>query len=172
MKIHRGVGVPITIAEKAVQFAQAEGVSKNRRRRKNSFEERDEVWAIFDRDEHDRFDEAVDLCRLNGIGVARSNPCFEVWLILHEADYDRPDDRRDAQRELQRLRPEYDRDREKVPNCRELVLHVMEAEARGDVLLQRRVEEGNPYGRPSTMVGALTKAIRKASELARNAASS
>ena len=166
IETHPGVGVPITIAESAVQFAQAEGLLRNNRRRRNLFEKRDEVWAVFDRDEHDRFSEAVNLCQSNGVGVARSNPCFEVWLILHEANYDRPDDRHDVQRELQRLRPEYDRDGGKVPNCQELVVHVLEAESRGDVLLQRRVDERAPYGRPSTTVGALTRAIREANELA------
>ena len=36
------------------------------------------------------------------------NPCFELWLILHERDYDRPDHRDAVQRELKKLLPEYD----------------------------------------------------------------
>ena len=101
----RGVGVPITIAQEALKFAKSEGLARGTRRRRNLFEKGDEVWVVFDRDEHERYEEAVNLCETNGIGVARSNPCFEVWLILHEQDYDRPDDRHQVQRELQRLRP-------------------------------------------------------------------
>lgn len=43
----------------------------------------DEVWCVFDRDEHPRFDAAVTMARDNGIEVAASNPCFELWLLLH-----------------------------------------------------------------------------------------
>ena len=158
----RGVGVPITIAQEALKFARSEGLARGGRRRRNLFEEGDEVWAVFDRDEHERYDEAVNLCEANGIGVARSNPCFEVWLILHEQDYDRPDDRHQAQRELERLRPEYDGEGAKVPDCEEMVVRVRQAEERGQVLLRRREDEMEPHGRPSTTVGDLTKAIREA----------
>ena len=158
----RGVGVPITIAQEALEFARSEGLAQGSRRRRNLFEERDEVWAVFDRDEHERYEEAVNLCEGNGIGVARSNPCFEVWLILHEQDYDRPDDRHQVQNELQRIRPEYDRAGAKVPNCEEMVARVTDAEERGEVLRRRREDEREPHGRPSTTVGELTKAIREA----------
>ena len=158
----RGVGVPITIAQEALKFARSEGLARRSRKRRNLFEEGDEVWAVFDRDEHDRYEEAVNLCEVNGIGVARSNPCFEVWLILHEQDYDRPDDRHQAQRELERLRPEYDGEGAKVPNCEEMVARVLQAEERGQALIRRREDEMEPHGRPSTTVGDLTKAIREA----------
>ena len=162
-----GVGVPMTIAEHALEFATEAGLTRRRKRRRNSFEERDEVWAIFDRDEHDYYEEAVQLCEANNIGVARSNPCFEVWLILHERDYDRPDDRHEVQRELERLRPEYDRAGAKVPNCLEMVDRVLDAEARADALRRRREDEMAPHGRPSTTVGKLTRAIREADERTR-----
>ena len=74
---------------------------------RNLFEEQDQVWVVFDRDEHERFDEAVSLCEANGIGVARSNPCFEVWLILHMVDYDRQDDRHRVKNEFGRLASKY-----------------------------------------------------------------
>ena len=158
----RGVGVPITIAQQAVEFAKAAGLARNSKRRRNSFEERDQVWAVFDRDEHERYGDSVLLCNANGIGVARSNPCFEVWLILHEQDYDRPDDRHQVQSELQGLRPEYEQGGAKLPNCEEMVDRVKDAEERGEELRRRREDEGDPHGRPSTTVGKLTKAIREA----------
>lgn len=158
----RGVGVPITIAREAVDFAKASGLARNARKPKNLFEEKDQVWAVFDRDEHERYEEAVLLCEANGIGVARSNPCFEVWLILHEQDYDRPDDRHQVQSELQNLRPEYDQDGAKLPNCEEMVDRVKDAEERGEAQRRRREDERDPHGRPSTTVGKLTKAVREA----------
>ena len=163
----RGVGVPMTIAREAVKFAESEGLTKTSRRKKNSFEKKDEVWAVFDHDEHPNFDEAVSLCQANGIGVARSNPCFELWLILHERDYDRPDHRNAVQRELKNLRPEYDNHRGKIPDCDDLVTRVELAEERGEAMIKRREVERNPHGNPSTTVGILTRAIRIANESAR-----
>ena len=157
----------MTIAREAVKFAKSEGLTKKSRRKKNSFEENDEVWAVFDRDEHPNFDGALSLCQANGIGVARSNPCFELWLILHERDYDRPDPRNAVQRELKNLRPEYDNHRGKIPDCDDLVTRVELAEERGEAMVKRREVERNPHGNPSTTVGMLTRAIRIANESAR-----
>jgi len=45
----------------------------------------DHVWAVFDRDEFSRedFNEAIRLANDNGISVAYSNTCFELWYALH-----------------------------------------------------------------------------------------
>ena len=112
-----GVGVPMTIAEKAVEYAKSEGLTKTSRRKKNSFEKKDEVWAVFDRDEHPNFNEAVSKCRDNNVRVARSNPCFELWLILHERDYNQPNHHHVVQKDLKNLRPEYDNQKRK-PDCK------------------------------------------------------
>ena len=89
IEVKRGVGVPMTIAKKAVE--------RKRRRTRNSFEEKDEVWAVFDRDNHPNFNGAVSMCEANGLGVASSNPCFDLWLVLHEREYERPESRRGIQ---------------------------------------------------------------------------
>ena len=161
------MGVPHTIAEKAVERARTLGLGPRVRRKKDSFEDGDEVWAVFDRDEHPRFGEAVELCKKHGVRVGRSDPCFELWLILHEQDYDKPDDRYKVQALLRRLRPEYDPDGAKTPDCDDLVKRVEVAERRGDVLLKRREAEHNPFGNPSTTVGELTATIRRANKAAR-----
>ena len=166
MKCHSGVGVPYTIAEKAVARAKSLGLDRRSRRRKESFEEHDQVWAVFDRDNHPRFDEAVMLCESHGVRVARSNPCFELWLILHEQDYNRPDNRKKVQSALRKLCPEYDPHGAKTPDCGELVTRVQEAERRGETLLESRERDGCPCGNPSTTVGRLTCEIRKANEQA------
>ena len=151
VEIVPAAGVPMTIAKTAIAVAKP-------RRRKESFEEGDQVWAVFDRDAHPRFEEAVRLCEQHGVKVARSDPCFELWLILHERVYDRPCDRREAQRKFE-CRPEYDFDA--------LVRRVEEAESRAEAQLRRREAEGAPCGNPSTTVFRLTRAIRDADERAR-----
>jgi hypothetical protein len=159
------VGVPYTIAEQASKRARELGVSPSVRRRRDSYEEGDEVWAVFDRDTHPRIKDAVELCKKNRVGIADSNSCFELWLILHEADYDKPDASRAAQNYLRKLRPEYDPTSRKLTNCSELIARIEEAEKRAEAQLERRESEGVPNGVPSTTVFRLTRSIRNAAKL-------
>ena len=51
-----------------------------------------QYWCVFDVEaptQHARLNEAVQMARDNGISVAVSNPCFELWLVLHYADHER-----------------------------------------------------------------------------------
>lgn len=164
VETHGGVGVPYTIAQKAVERVKSLGLTP-KSRKKDSYEEGDQVWAVFDRDEHPRFNEAVAKCEEQNVVVARSNPCFEFWLILHVQDFDRHEDRHAMQKLLAQLRPEYDPDREKTPACDDLVKRVEAAERRAERGLRNRVTGGDPYGNPSTTVGWLTRAVREADRL-------
>jgi hypothetical protein len=159
IEVTPAAGVPYTIAESAAELSR-----QNRRAKRNSYEKRDEIWAAFDRDAHPRYEEAIALCHAHGVNVARSNPCFEVWLILHEQDYDKPDGRHSVQAHLQSLRPEYDPNRGKTPNCVDLITRIKEAERRAAVLCSRRENEGAPFGAASTTVHLLTQRIRTAAE--------
>jgi hypothetical protein len=47
----------------------------------------DEVWCVFDVDEFTDVAEAAATARSLGIKVAVSNPCFELWLLLHFAEH-------------------------------------------------------------------------------------
>jgi hypothetical protein len=61
----------------------------------------DQYWCVFDVDEHPKIPDALILARDNNINVALSNPCFELWLLIH---FDRQEayiDRRDAQKRSQ-----------------------------------------------------------------------
>lgn len=159
-----GVGVAYTVAEKASQYAKTNKKKRRGRSKKMSFGKYDQVWAVFDRDDHPRFDEAIDLCQSHGINIARSNPCFELWLILHETDYNKPNSRHKVQKFLHELRPEYNRKGSKTPDCEDLVGRVKDAEKRAETQLRNRELDGCPFGNPSTTVGRLTQAIREASE--------
>ncbi len=55
----------------------------------------DKVYCVFDRDRHSTFDEAVQRAKdLSAEGkpfvAITSNPCFEVWLLLHFGYTDQP----------------------------------------------------------------------------------
>jgi hypothetical protein len=50
----------------------------------------DEFWCVFDVEwpkNHPGLSEAADRARKNGINLAITNPCFELWLILHFSDH-------------------------------------------------------------------------------------
>jgi RloB-like protein len=160
IEIIEGAGVPLTIAKKVTAAARL----ARRRHGRQSYEQNDEFWAVFDRDEHPNVPDAIARCHEANVGVAFSNPCFEIWLILHFQDYDRPDHRRDVQRHLATLCCDYDHARRKTTDCSALMALVTAAEQRAEIQLQRRKEEGDPPRPPFTTVYELTRRIRADSE--------
>jgi len=58
----------------------------NRRRRKSDGPDFDEIWCVFDVDEHPNIPRARQEAFDAGIKIAISNPCFELWLVLHVQD--------------------------------------------------------------------------------------
>lgn len=68
-------GVPVTLVTEAKEYS--------------SDVEVDEVWCVFDVEwprNHPHLKEALKTARDNGIRLAISNPCFEIWLIMHYSD--------------------------------------------------------------------------------------
>ena len=155
--VEPAVGAPMTIAKRAATL-------RRKARTGDSFAQNDEIWAVFDRDEHPNFDEAVRLCANKGISVARSNPCFEVWLILHHADFHAPDGRHAVQARLTEFHPEYAPNRGKRLDFSAILDKRPAAEMRAERQLAAREAEGSPFGPPSTTVFELTQAIARASE--------
>lgn len=60
----------MTIAKEAAARAKSEGLAPRSRRLKHSFERQDQGWAVFDRDEHPEFQQAVQLCKRSGVHLA------------------------------------------------------------------------------------------------------
>ncbi|WP_459646607.1 RloB family protein [Kitasatospora sp. Ki12] len=52
--------------------------------------EYDETWCVLDVDEFPNLGQTMSEARQKNIEVALSNPCFEVWLLLHFVEYRRP----------------------------------------------------------------------------------
>jgi hypothetical protein len=57
----------------------------------------DEIWCMFDIDEHPNVDNAFALANGQGITLAVSNPCVELWFLLHFKPQTAWLDRHDAQ---------------------------------------------------------------------------
>lgn len=116
----------------------------------------DEVWCVFDVDEHARLEAARNLAAREGIGVAVSNPCFEFWLILHFRDHAAHLTSRKAADLLGKHIPEYD----KHIRYEDLAGGYADAVARA-TSLERRHEQAGTNGNPSTRVHHLTERVRE-----------
>jgi hypothetical protein len=74
-------GVPKTLVKIAKQYKEEAGNRAAQEKDENlAF---DSVWCVFDIDTHPDIGEAKEMARDNGIDVAISNPCIELWLLLH-----------------------------------------------------------------------------------------
>jgi RloB-like protein len=88
-------GTPMALVERAVRERKAE----LRDAKKGRGVPADEVWCVFDFDVHPNVPEAIALAVDNEIGVAASNPCIELWFILHHRSQTAHIERHDAQRQ-------------------------------------------------------------------------
>ncbi len=86
-------GGPLPLVDRAAAAKRTEA-SEERRGRGRSH---DEVWCVFDRDEHPNVPQALDKAASNGIGIALSNPCIELWFLLHFDDQTAHLERHEAQ---------------------------------------------------------------------------
>jgi len=87
-------GTPMSLVEKAVAMKEAE--EKEDRRGRGRMH--DEYWCVFDVDVHPYLEEAIALAETNGVRIAVSNPCIELWFLLHFQDQTAYVDRHEAGR--------------------------------------------------------------------------
>ncbi len=84
VKIADVTGVPMTLVREAKNLRDAAADAASREQDRNLLF--DQVWCVFDLDEHPNVTAAMTMARANGIKVALSVPCFELWLVLHFRD--------------------------------------------------------------------------------------
>ena len=102
--------VPVGGEPKKVVDAAIHAKTISDRNRKNPDKNTyDEIWAVFDRDDHARFRDALDRAKQSGVLCAPSIPCFELWLLLHFQDQNASLDRSQAKRLLRKHVPDYDK---------------------------------------------------------------
>lgn len=150
-----GSGMPMTIVDEAV--------SRKKRAlktmKKDGFDQLFEVWAIFDIDEHPNIDQAIDKARGNNIKVARSNPCFEIWPVLHLFYQRAHIDRRQLQRLLARLMPNYDKRTGKQIDYPLIKDNYLIARDRAAQQLEQHREVDDAHANPSTNIYKLLDKI-------------
>lgn len=85
-----------------------------RRRTGDPNEEIDQVWCVFDVDEHPMILEACEQARANDVQLAISNPAIELWFLLHFQDQTAFIGRREALHELRKHIPHYEKRLESI----------------------------------------------------------
>ncbi len=116
----------------------------------------DQVWGVFDVDDHPNLEEALELATREDIQVAVSNPCFELWALLHFQDQHANIPRNKVRQALKT----HLRDYEKELDFSALHGAYDVAVARAQGLEQTAKRIGEPGRNPTTGVFALTEAIR------------
>jgi hypothetical protein len=148
-------GTPLQLVERAAQRRTAD-LREARRGRGDAYSE---YWCVFDIDDHPHINRAVKLAKESEISIAISNPCIELWFVLHFRDQRAMIDRHDAQRRAQELLGF-----EKVPTSAGLAKlcgRYEEARGRAQHLDKKHELDGSSRGsNPSSDVWCLIDKIR------------
>jgi len=145
-----GGAVPRTLVSLAVEA---------RDRARGEEGEIDEFWCVFDVEwpkNHPGLKEAIRRAADNGIKLAVSNPCFELWLILHFQDHGAWADNEG----VRRLRAQLDGSSNKGLDAARYMPLVAEAARRAAALSKRHLRAGTefPHDNPSSGMHLLVAA--------------
>lgn len=147
-------GDPRALVERAVELR--DDAERDARRSRDQNLRYDEVWCVFDVDQHQRLEDARNEAVRSGIELAVSNPCFELWLLLHFADQTAHLSVKQARDRLKKHLPGYD----KHVRFEDASQGYEEAVRRAKALDLHHTAAGAPGGNPSTNMHRLTERIR------------
>ena len=151
-------GVPTTVVELAIELRTAAELEAKAHKDDNL--RYDEVWCVFDVDEHPHLEEACTSALHADIQLAISSPCFELWALLHFQEQTEQIHRHDAQSTVKAYLPRY----EKELDFRRLIAGYTDAVSRASTLEALANSRGEPRRNPSTGVFRLTERIRDAGQ--------
>ncbi len=117
----------------------------------------DEVWCVFDVDRHTRLPDAIQQASAVSIDLAISNPCFELWLLIHFRDQWAYIDGDHAQSAVREYMPGYD----KTVDYSQIAGKGAAAIGRAAVMERRAIEGGNKIGNPTTAMWRLVSELCK-----------
>lgn len=113
----------------------------------------DSVWCVFDCDQHPRVKDAIGRAASLGFKVAFSNPCFELWFLLHFAYSSAELSGREVRMRLAKFIPGYGKSQDVYDL---LVPHQETARTHAERLRAYHKRAGDPLDRnPSTTVDRL-----------------
>ena len=148
-----GAGDPLAIVDMAKDlYDEAKGRAKKERDENLRF---DAVWCVFDRDDHAHFNQARQTAGDREFELAISNPCFELWLLLHFADSPGMQDRSEIQSRVRQQLPGYD----KHVDFKDFEQGYADAVRRARRLDEQAERDGEQHRNPTTGVWRLTESI-------------
>ena len=150
--------VPRSLVEIAVERKRYE----DREARKGRGKSFDQVWCVLDVDAHPNVPQAVNMAIANNIQIALSNPCIELWFVLHFEDQAAHIERDRIQSRARALLAVTDK---RLDERALLLLMVKHADAvrRAQRLAIKHEGDGKPVGsNPSSTVYLLVETIRSA----------
>ncbi len=153
-------GGPIRQLVDRIREKEAELAARARKRR-DSFLSYFEVWGVADVDNHPRVQEARNLARELGLKLVVSNPCFELWAILHYRVHDAERTRHEVQQQLHELMPSYHHENNPVLDHQAMFDRYASAKQNAIRINNNRINEENEGGNPSTDTYLLFDSIIK-----------
>jgi len=154
IKVAEEHGVPMTLVRTAKKYKDEARGKANREG--DEYLAYDSVWCIFDIDNHPAVGEASSMAWDNGIFLAISNPCVELWLLLHFTDNPGMQHRDAITERLKRHVPNYD----KHVDYATYSAGYSQAVTRARKMDQDATEAQEPHRNPTTGVYELTELIR------------
>lgn len=124
--------------------------------RKDANARYEEIWCIYDVDDHQHMAEAAALATTHSIRLGISNPCIELWLLLHFQEQNAHLHRDKALTLCKKHMPSYD----KHPPCDKLHPLCSDAIKRAKKLDSWQTARNKPGANPSTQVYRLVESIR------------
>jgi hypothetical protein len=145
---------PFELVKRASEHKRSEQRNEKRRRGRAP----DQIWCVFDVDEHPKLPEARDMAAANGIHLAVSSPCIELWFMIHFIDQTAHLHRHDAQKAAENL---LGCGKILSPTAlRSLSDHLEDALVRSDKLDEKHLGDGTEgYPNPSSGVAGLVRAL-------------
>lgn len=126
--------------------------------RSNPYADRDQVWIVFDIDEHPKLKQAKQRAEEKGLHLAISNPSVEIWFLLHFQDCTAHIHRDEALKAVEFHIPGYDK---KFSDLGPLSGRQSLAVERAARLAAKHAGDGTafPHDNPSTGMAELIKAL-------------
>lgn len=144
----RGESSPKHVLKRLHKYAQRVGVREG-----------DELWIVVDVDSWgtQSLNQLCLECTQSGYNVAVSNPCFELWLALHQENPRTPPIAKECEEEIERLLGRYDK---AEYEAKRLIPHIQLA-IENARRLDRRSGESWPHEIGTTVYRLVAKLIDK-----------
>lgn len=122
----------------------------------------DRAWCLFDVDENSKkgIQKAVEKAEANGIVAIVSNPCFEVWFLLHHTECNASLTSREIMEQLKSFIPDYEKSYDvfDLLTCNQH-LAIQRARKLMDSHIKEGLKEFDVESNPSTNVHSVVTSI-------------